>query len=87
MKRAADYLSKFRELTPPEELLRKEIARAVHALARVPITKKNVVLAHGIAFVECSSVAKNAIRMRRGEILEEVFQAFPKARGTLRDIR
>ena len=87
MKRAQDFLSRFQNLTPPDDALRSAVAKAVHAAAGVPATKKDVTLANGIAFIDCSSVAKSAIRVSRGEILKELFAELPKARDTIRDIR
>lgn len=87
MKHAADFLSKFKNLTPPDEAVRSEIAKAVKVVAGVPVGKKDIALARGIAFVDCSSVAKNTIRLRRAEILDEVFHALPQARETVRDVR
>lgn len=87
MKLAGDFLSKFQSLTPPDEAIRSAIAKTVNAVAGVPVTKKNVSLARGTAFIECSSIAKSAIRVHRGEILAELFIELPKARELVRDIR
>ena len=87
MKLASDFLSKFQSLTPPDEAVRSAIAKIVHAVAGVPATKKDVTLSRGTAFIECSSIAKSAIRVHRGEILAELFIELPKARDIIRDIR
>lgn len=87
MKLVGDFLSRFQNLTPPDDALRRAVAAAVFTVARVPAKKSDVSIANGVAFVRTSSVAKSAIRIKRGAILEEVFQEFPKARATIRDVR
>ena len=87
MKLAGDFLSKFQSLTPPDEAVRSALAKIVYAVAGVPATKKDVSISRGIAFIECSSIAKSALRVHRGEILSELFMELPKARELVRDIR
>lgn len=87
MKLAGDFLSKFKSLTPPDDAIKRAVAEAVHNVVGIPAKKKDVTLANGIAFIDCSSVAKSALRTRRSEILKELFEALPKAREEVRDIR
>ncbi|MDO8523851.1 MAG: hypothetical protein Q7R74_01330 [bacterium] len=87
MKSAGDFLSKFKSLTPPNDAVRKAVAKAVRAIAGVPVGEEAVTIARGVAFVECSSVAKSTIRSARGAILKELFLDLPKSRDIVRDIR
>ena len=87
MKSAGDFLSKFNNLKPPNDAIRKAVANAVRDAAGVPVATKDVKIAHGVAFIECSSIAKSAIRAKRGPILDELYQMIPKARESVRDIR
>ena len=87
MKLAKDFLAKFQSLTPPDESVRSTVADTVRRVAGVPLKKKDVTLSRGIAFIDCSSIAKSAIRSARGEILKELYTELPKARDTVRDIR
>ena len=87
MKLASSFLSKFQSLTPPDDAVRASVAKTVHSVSGVPATKKDVTLSRGVAFVNCSSVAKSAIRSMRAEILRELYLELPKARETVRDIR
>lgn len=87
MKLAKDFLAKFQSLTPPDDSVKSVIAKIVHTLVGVPATKKDVTVSQGVAFVSCSSIAKSAIRVSRGEILRELYSELPKARETVRDIR
>lgn len=87
MKHAKDFLSRFQNLTPPNDAIRKAVANAVYSVARIPVKKADVTVTNGVAFVICSSVAKSALRVSRGAILEELFRELPKARELVRDVR
>ena len=87
MKNISDFLKRFSSLTPPNDALKRAVAEAVQSVAGVPTVKKDITLSHGVAFVRASSIAKSAIRINRGQILEQVFSQLPKARDTVRDIR
>ena len=87
MKLAGDFLSKFKSLTPPDDAVRVQVAKTVKMVAGIPVTKESITISRGVAFVECSSVAKSALRAVRGEVLKELFIEMPKARDTVRDIR
>lgn len=87
MKLIGDFLSRFQNLTPPDDALRRVIADIVKKQTRVPITKLDVSITNDIAFIRCSSIAKSAIQVKRGAILSELFEEIPKARASIRDIR
>ncbi|MEK9177107.1 MAG: hypothetical protein AAB923_02305 [Patescibacteria group bacterium] len=87
MKPAHTFLSKFKSLTPPDDAMRRAVAEAVSLVAGVPVKKKDITISRGIAFVKMSSVAKSALRVRRGEVLAYIFRELPKARDSIRDIR
>jgi hypothetical protein len=87
MKQAGSFLSRFKNLTPPNDAVRQAVAAAVKGVAGVPITKKDVKVVRGVAYVTCSSVAKNAIRRTKIEIFEELQKTLPKARQHVHDIR
>jgi hypothetical protein len=87
MRLVGDFLSRFKSLTPPDEAVKVALARLVGDIAGIPISKKDISLSRGTAFIECSSVAKSALRPMRGEILRELYSELPKAREAVRDIR
>ncbi|OGG43050.1 hypothetical protein A2841_01600 [Candidatus Kaiserbacteria bacterium RIFCSPHIGHO2_01_FULL_48_10] len=87
MKSASDFLSKFNNLTPPDDAVRKAVAESVSRIVGVPLTKGDVSLSRGIAFVKCSSVQKSAIKLARAAVFEDLYARLPKARDTVRDIR
>ena len=87
MKRAASFLDRFQNLTPPNDAVRKMVAEVIKNIAGVPITREQVKITRDVAFITCSSVARNAIRRSRTDILEELAKRLPKARELVRDIR
>lgn len=87
MKLVSDFLARFQNLTPPDDAVRRAVASAVFFVAKVPIKKEDVSISNSVAFIRCSSIAKSAIQVARGAILDELFQGMPKARNAVRDIR
>lgn len=87
MKKIGNLLSRFQNMTPPDDAVRRAVAKAVVDVAGVKIKREDVTLQRGVAFIKCSSVAKSVIRSRRAAILAEVAAGLPKARDQVRDIR
>ena len=87
MKRAGDFLAKFNKLTPPNDALRSAVVKAVSSIVGATITKSAIRIHNGTAFIECSSVLKNKIRIDRRAILDDIHERIPKARESVRDIR
>jgi hypothetical protein len=87
MRQLSGFLSRFKSFVPPNDSLKKAVAKAVTDIAGVSVSKDAITFGNGVAFVKCSSVAKNAIRIARGQILEEVYRDHPRAQEKIRDIR
>ncbi len=87
MKLAKDFLERFKNLTPPDDALKKAVINALYTATKISVKPKDVSISNGIAFIRCSSIAKSTIRLGRAKVLEEVFQTLPKARTLIRDVR
>jgi hypothetical protein len=87
MKSAGDFLSKFHKLTPPNDALRRAVAKAVSGVLGTPVAKDRVRVHNHIAYVDVSSVAKHKLRLERKELLELLYESLPKARDLIRDVR
>lgn len=87
MKLVKDFLDRFKKFAPPDGALKQTIADAASFVASVSIAKKDVTLAHGVAFIKASSIAKSVLRTKRGDVLEYIFSRIPGAREKVRDIR
>ena len=87
MKLAGDFLKRFQSLTPPNDSVKGVIAEVVSRVTGTKISKKMVQVQHGNAFITGSSVFKNVLRTKRGEILEQLYEELPKSRSTIRDVR
>lgn len=87
MKLAGDFLKRFSSLTPPHDSVRSTIAEVVSRVTGAKVSKGSVKVQNGTAFIGGSSVFKNNLRVKRGEILEALYEALPKSRDTIRDVR
>ncbi len=87
MKTAGDFLFKFQKLTPPNDALRRAVARAVSTVLGTPVEKGLVRVQNQVAFVNISSVAKHKLRLERRALLDLIYEQLPKARDLVRDVR
>ncbi len=87
MKKINSLLSRFQNITPPNDAIRRAVAKAVSDIAGVKIKREDVTLQRGIAFIKCSSIAKSVIRSSRSAILSEIVRELPSARDAVRDLR
>ena len=87
MKKIGNLLSRFQNITPPDDAVRRAVAKVVSDVTGVRIQREDVVIQRGVAFVKCSSVAKSVIRGMRPAILEELAKEIPSARNSVRDVR
>lgn len=87
MKLVGDFLKRFQSLTPPHDAVKSTVAEVVSRITGAKISKNQVRVQNGTAFVAGSSVFKNNLRVKRGEILEALYEALPKSRDSIRDVR
>ena len=87
MKLVGDFLKRFQSLEPPHDAVKGVVAEVVGQVTGSVVTKKSVRVQHNTAFVSGSSIFKNVIRTKRGEILERLYEKLPRARDTIRDVR
>lgn len=87
MKLVGDFLSRFQNLTPPNDAIKRAIQESLRETVGVEIPRENISIQHGVVFLKASSIVKNTIRINRGKILETIFLSLPKARESIRDIR
>lgn len=87
MKLIGEFLTRFRKLEPPNDTIKAALANALKDVLSTTYTKNHISIAHGVAYIKASSIAKNAIRVHRAQILEHLFERLPKARNAVRDLR
>jgi hypothetical protein len=87
MKPVKDLLSRFKKLTPPDQAVRRAVAEAISEIARVPVTLKEISIKNSVAFVKCSSIARNVIYSKRPMILAALMRNLPRAERLIRDVR
>jgi hypothetical protein len=87
MKNISDFLKRFQSLTPPDDSVRKELARVASEVSGAAISSKDIRTRNGVAFINGSSIIKSAVAVHRAKILEQLYENLPKSRNTVRDIR
>lgn len=87
MKLVGDFLKRFQSLEPPHDSVKGVVAEVVTQVTGNAISKNAVRVQNNTAFVSGSSVFKNVLRTKRGEILDLLYEKLPKARTTVRDVR
>ncbi|MEK7063124.1 MAG: hypothetical protein AAB955_00355 [Patescibacteria group bacterium] len=87
MKQINNLFAKFEKLLPPNDAVRKAVATSINEVLGTKLTKVQVRVQNAIAFVDCSSIVKNKIRIERKEILDLAQEKLPKGRDIIRDIR
>lgn len=87
MKNITTFFDRFKDLTPPNDSIKTVVADALYEVLGARVDKKNISVFRGVAHVRAPSVLKSTIAIRRGEVLESIYRALPKARETLRDVR
>jgi len=87
MKLVGEFLARFKRLEPPNDTVKTALARAIKDVLGVSYTKNQISVSNGVAYIRASSVAKNAIRVHRSDIMEHLYERLPKARDSVRDLR
>lgn len=87
MKLASDFLSRFQKLTPPNDVLRRAVAKAASVILDTTIPKEKVSIRQQTAFIDVPSVQKHKLRLERNELLSLVYESLPKAKNLVRDVR
>lgn len=74
----ASFLDKYRNLTPPDEALRKEICEQVLRFAGVEVEIKDLKIVGRVAHMKIKMAAKAAILPYKEKILKELTESFGK---------
>ncbi len=87
MKPLDAFLARFKDLTPPQDAVKTAVANAIREVADIEVSKKQIQIAHGTAFIAVSSLAKSVIATSKAAVLTELYERLPKAREVVRDVR
>ena len=72
MKNLEFFLEKFKKLTPPDDVVRSAVARAIHEVMGVEIGKEHISLKHDTVHVNSSPAFKQEMRMKRELLLAKI---------------
>ena len=85
IKKIGDYLSKFSNLTPPDDSLKNHIQELLKEELRVEIKKEDIKITNSIIYLTTPSVVKNEIFLQKKSLLLKI-NSFSKKRS-LHDIK
>lgn len=83
----SDYLSKFKNITPPDKFVKDELVSVVKDVAGIDIEKENIDVRNGTVFISTDPLIKNEIFLRKKEVLESLREKLKVYKKTVRDIR
>lgn len=81
-----NLLNKFRNITPPDDLVKTEISRIFSEKIKLEIDKKKIKVINGIAYIDASPAVKSAIFTGKSNILKEINSQLNK-KEIIKDIR
>ena len=68
-----NFLERFKDLKPPKQFVRDEVAEAVRRILNISIESEEIELRGGILYIKTkNSALKNQIFMRKHQIMEEL---------------
>jgi len=81
-----DYLSKFKNITPPDKFVKDELVAVVKDVVGVEIEKDDIDVRNGTVFLSVDPIIKNEIFLRKKEVLESLRENLKSYKKTVRDI-
>lgn len=66
-----DFLTKFKHLTPPDEVVREVFSKTIFKILNINIKKEDISLKNNILYIKTNSFVKNEIFLHKKNILKE----------------
>jgi hypothetical protein len=82
----SDYLSKFKNITPPDKFVKDELVAVVKDVIGVEIKKDNIDVRNGTIFLSVDPIIKNEIFLKKAEVLESLREKLKIYKKTVRDL-
>jgi hypothetical protein len=82
-----DYLSKFKNITPPDKFVKDELVLVVKEIVGVEIEKGDIDVRNGTIFLSVDPIVKNEIFLRKAEVMENLKEKLKIYKKTIRDLR
>lgn len=68
----SSFLEKFKSIGLSETLLKENLIETIGSMAGVVVTRKDITLKNGTAFIQTTAVAKNRIFIKKSAILAKI---------------
>jgi hypothetical protein len=82
----SDYLSKFKNITPPDKFVKDELVSVVKDVVGVDIEKGDIDVRNGTVFISTDPIIKNEIFLRKKQVMENLKEKLKTYKKTIRDI-
>jgi hypothetical protein len=82
----SDYLSRFKNITPPDKFVKDELVAVVKDVIGVEIKKDNIDVRNGTIFLSVDPIIKNEIFLKKAEVLESLREKLKIYKKTVRDL-
>ena len=82
----SDYLSKFKNITPPDKFVKDELVVVVKDVVGVDIEKEDIDVRNGTVFISTDPLIKNEIFLKKSEVLESLREKLKVYKKTVRDL-
>ncbi len=67
-----DFLNKFNDLKPKDDILKEEISNIIFLLLNIKIEKKYINIKNNSIYIKTSNIIKNEIFFKKSEILNKI---------------
>ncbi|QQR82235.1 hypothetical protein IPJ70_03055 [Candidatus Campbellbacteria bacterium] len=85
MKGILDFLSRYKDITPPDMVVRKKLIQIIEEKTSVQLQEKDIRIIGPVAYCIAESGLKNALFLKKGVILQQLEESLGKK--VVRDIQ
>ena len=81
------FLNKFKNLTPPDQFIKKECILVIKELFGIKIKKENLTIKKNISYINTSSTIKSELFIKKQSLLKELSKRISNYNKDVVDIR
>ena len=81
------FLDRFRNLTPPDQFIKKECISVIKNRLNVEIKKEDISIKNNIIYINTSSTIKSELFIKKEDLLKELSECISKYNRNIIDIR
>jgi len=85
MKALSQFFDKYKNIAPPDVVIRDSVVLLFDEYFSFPITREQVKVRSGVVYIDCPSLVKSEVFLNKKKILDELLRRVSPHR--VRDIR